>query len=294
MDGKSDNLETGSPSRIHTVPGPGKKQGYFELVDSLCRLDDEVFEEDLDDVLSRAAERGLSRFILGGLGPSGWSRQRELVRCNRGLAFSIGVHPWSVGRLPESLEECLTKMEVYFQHDIRPVALGEIGLDRGPNAVAEIHEQVRWLSGQLQFACTRNVPVILHVVRAHGALLEALNAQGVPERRGMVHGFQGPWEVAQAYLRIGMFLGFNGGLIRYGSTRTEDVVRRVPLEAVLLESDAPHQHPEKRAERNEPTAIFKVAEAIARIKGIEVDEVLAQASENARMLFGLDSGPSSP
>ena len=180
MDGKSDNLETGSPSRIHTVPGPGKEQGYFELVDSLCRLDDEVFEEDLDDVLSRAAERGLSRFMLGGLGPSGWSRQRELVRCNRGLAFSIGVHPWSVGRLPESLDECLTEMEVYFQQAIRPVALGEIGLDRGPNAVAEIHEQVRWLSGQLQFACTRNVPVILHVVRAHGALLEVLNAQAEP------------------------------------------------------------------------------------------------------------------
>ena len=259
------------------------------LIDSHCHLDQAPFATDLREVIAACQAEGIDGFILAGVEPAGWLRQRSLARTYPVLRYSVGVHPWALGRLDLDVSGVLERMARYLHEEPRPVAVGEIGLDKARRGLAPMSEQRVWLEAQLSWARRQSLPVILHVVRAHGAALEHLTAEGLPEPGGVVHGFHGSWETARSYLDMDLHLGFNGGLLRYGGPKMRKVIESMPLNRLLLESDSPDQHPTDSSQRNEPTSILTVAKVVAEIRQTDPRDVLKQASENARLLFGLDS-----
>ena len=163
------------------------------------------------------------------------------------------------------------------------VALGEVGLD----ATIELSrdEQHLILMPQLELAADLDKPVLLHSVRTHEDMLQLLKTTGV--KRGMVHAFSGSFEQGQQFFRKGFLLGV-GGIITYQRGRkTRDAVARLPIESLLLESDAPsmplwgHQ-----GEVNTPERLIDTAQTLARLRGCEVAEIIEQTARNAERLFG--------
>ena len=261
-----------------------------QFIDSHCHLDYPAFTRDLSDVLSRAHNAGVSQLIIAGVAPAGWARQKALAQRYAGIHYTIGIHPWSLNQLQLSLAQCLAIMTQYLEQSCPPLALGEVGLDRSKRCPTPLETQISWMTGQIDWAQAHGLPLVLHVVRAHGKAREILKSLD-HSAGGVVHGFHGSWEVARDYLDLGFYIGLNGGALRQNGQRMTEVIRRVPLDRLLLESDAPDQHLDGGGQRNEPSAIIRIAELVAAKRPEQpANEILIQAANNARRLFALDSG----
>jgi TatD DNase family protein len=194
------------------------------------------------------------------------ARTVELLHDPRVVA-AVGLHPWY---LSEDLDEALAFVDEACDRR-RVVAIGETGLDKGRRA-GPMGLQRRAFGRQLEIAAARRLPVILHVVRTHGACIAAARAAGV---RGMVHDFRGPTEVVRDWIDAGFFLSVSPG----GLGRTE-AIRAIPGERLLIETD------DEGHER-----LPGVCAEVARIRGVPVEDVATTTAANARRLFGFGSDP---
>jgi TatD DNase family protein len=265
------------------------------LVDAHCHLDFEAFDADRDEVLDRAAAVGVRAIVIPGVHPAQWARAAAIVR--RGhprvrLAMAVGWHPEHLARLdeltesersdgvrdesldpewfdPESLDpewfdpESLVARLVRAADEHRAVAIGECGLDRRVETRVSLERQRAVLDAHLEAAKRTGLPLVLHVVRRDGALLDALRPHA--PLRGMVHAFTGGPELAREYVALGLHLSFGGGLTRSNARRARDAAAVVPAERVLIETDAPDQTPHGASRpRNEPSFLPLVHDVLAR------------------------------
>jgi len=259
------------------------------FVDSHAHLDAPRFDGDREQVLARAAEAGVRQVVTVGSGLPSSRRTVTLARSCPGLFASVGLHPH---------EARLADPEMYtafheFARDERVVAIGEQGLDfYYDNSPREA--QRRSFREQLRLAIDVELPVILHV---RDALDEAwdiietewLDSRGRPRGIGGVfHCFSGDVDYARRCIEAGFLLGI-GGVVTFANAATlRDVVRNVPLEYLVLETDAPYLAPvPHRGGRNEPAYIPDIAHRVAKLKGLETNIVAEVTTLNARELFGL-------
>lgn len=250
------------------------------VIDSHCHLDDPRFETDADQVLLRARRAGVVAMVCAGFGPARWERQRKL---SAPVYLAFGMHPWEAART--DIEPYLQRLEQLLGG---AVALGEIGLDRSRRCPAGTRPaQERAFRLQLRLARTLDLPVVLHVVRAHGRALDVLGEEGVPESGGMVHSYTGSAELVPGYLELGLHLSFSGAVGRLG--QAQRVVRAVPEQRLLVETDAPDQTPPTLEGRNEPAYLVAVVDAVARLRGEPAQRVARASADNARRLFRLPS-----
>lgn len=235
------------------------------MIDSHCHLDDPRL--DAESAIERARQAGVERMVCVGFSPERWDRQLTL-----GVDLAFGLHPWAVEEV--ELEEHLPRLQELLE---RAVAVGEIGLDRArPRDTREPQEKA--FSRQLALARRRNLPVVLHIVRAHGRALEMLQQEGVPQAGGVAHSYCGSPEMVPRFLELGLFIGFTAGVARL--KRAEEVVRGVPLDRLLVETDCPDQSPE-------PADLVEVCRLVAELRGEEVEAVQRATADNARKLFHL-------
>jgi len=218
-----------------------------------------------------------------------------------GVYASVGLHPI---HLAEGIFKTkLDKEEIAFQTENesfdyesykalaqskKVVAIGEIGLDYyyRPKTKVKLGEfknrQKKVILEQLDLAEELNLPIIFHCRMAHSDLIEILKQNtGV---KGVVHCFTGNWEQAQRYLEMGFYIGFNGIVFRMA---LDEVIKNVPLNRVLIETDCPYLTPPPIEGRNEPVHVKYVAEKIAKIKGLSLEEIGEITSKNAKELFRL-------
>jgi len=252
--------------------------GPHGLVDALCHLDDDRLP-DPAAILERAARAGVTDVVTSTMDPRAPVRAlaHPAVRVHR----AYGMHPWALEESALAAQlEALT--ERLLGDDV--VALGECGLD----TVCEVPMalQKRALVEQLRLARVRERPVIFHLVRAHGALIAALDELGGPVR-GMVHGYSGSAEAALELCRRGLFVSFGGMVTRPAARRAREAARAVPLSRLLVESDAPDHPPVGFGEQSEPAAIGLVLDALSELRGEDRDALARASAENARRLFGL-------
>jgi TatD DNase family protein len=204
------------------------------------------------------------------------------------------VHPWVVARAgDEEMERMVRALEEMLAGArVRPVALGEMGLDRSPRLPADgLGRQERALRAQLAMARALDLPVVLHVLRAHEAALAVLRSDGLPARGGVVHSFSGSAELARAYLKLGLHLSFAGPITYENARKTREAARAVPAERLLVETDAPDQTPRARKPgRNEPAFLAEIVEALAHARGEDPAALARSTADNARRLFGLAPG----
>lgn len=257
------------------------------LFDTHCHLDFEAFARDRDRVVELARQAGIGPILLPGVAPSAWSDQAKVSRGVPDSYLAFGVHPFWVHEVaPDALDDMLSNLEAALSEH-GAVALGECGLDalvprRGG---ASLEVQVLVLERQLELAKQLGLPVIVHCVRAHGQLLGLLDRVGKLPGGGVLHAYSGSAELVDRYRTLGFFFGFGGAVTRPGFKRAQHALARVPLDRLLLETDAPDQPAVWRSGRNEPAELAKIADEIAKMRGVRLELLAKQTTLNAERLF---------
>lgn len=238
-------------------------------VDTHCHLDDPAYDEDRDAVVLRAERAGVRRVVVPGVDPASWDRARRCrERYPRLVRLAFGLHPWALRGLDAAARaRALDALPAAL--DDGAIAVGECGLDGriaregGPS----LEEQAVILSAQLDLARARGLPVILHAVRAHGALLTLLKARGGPVP-GVLHSYSGPAELLPELVRLGLYVSFGGQVTNPKATKVHKAVRLTPAARLLVESDGPDQPPFPRVSaRSEPADVARLAGVMAELRG---------------------------
>lgn len=253
-----------------------------EVADSHVHLDDSRFDGDRDGVLARARRAGVAVQIVPGVDAASWPRIEGLCASHRDLFPAYGLHPMY---LPQHQPGHLTALPQWLQRE-RTVAVGEIGLDfymEGLDAELQRH----YFQRQLELARDYELPVIVHARRALDEVTQSLRRIG--GLRGVVHSFSGSPEQARQLWRLGFHLGIGGPVTYERAQRLRRIVAQMPIEYLLLESDAPDQ-PDAgwRGLRNEPARIGAVLDCVAGLRGEDPAAIAAATTANVRRLFALD------
>ena len=203
--------------------------------DAHCHLADPRFDGTRADVLVRAGCAGVNFFMQGGVNPADWAKQIELADERWGLCF--GLHPWYVNDTDEAA--CLQALAQLEEILPKAVALGEVGLDKGPRLQPlRLDFQQEIMHRQLRLAVKHDKPIVLHIVRAHGPALEILRSEA-SSWRGIVHGFTGAKEVADQYIKLGLAVSVGGALLSDGFGKLKNALPHIPPQHLCVESDAP-------------------------------------------------------
>lgn len=255
------------------------------LVDTHSHIQSEEFNEDIDQVVERAKSAGVEKMIVvGGAGALSTNESGvQLAKRYPGLFATVGIHPHDAREVTrEDLDRLrgLTK-------DPKVVAVGETGLDfyydHSPRPV-----QMKLFTQFIHMACDVGLPLVVHDRDAHREVWEVIRTEGEGKVRGVIHCFTGDWGAAESFLDLGLYLSFTGIISFKNAGLLRDVIQRVPLDRIMVETDSPYLAPvPHRGKRNEPAYVRQVAEVIAQVKGITLDEVARTTSHNAQALFGI-------
>ncbi len=240
------------------------------LFDSHCHLNDVA---NLEYCLANASAQGINHFVVPGTQSKQWQEVSALTSSH--VSIALGTHPWFV--VDPVLEA--TELERTIKVN-RLSAIGEIGLDYYVNESKPRPErdiQQASFDNQLAIASQAHLPVIIHSVKAHNDIIAILKRY--PSVTGVIHAFNGSYELAQQYLNLGFSLGIGPILLRSKNTRV--TVGKIPLESLLIETDAPYM-----SNANNPLLnLIDVANTIASVKKITLQEVGLQTTQNAQSLF---------
>ena len=259
------------------------------MIDTHCHLNAREFDTDRDAVVAAAREAGVTTLILPSVEVSGFPAVRACCQRYPGCHPAYGIHPLYVGAAREddlyTLRQWL-RDEISGEHP--PVAVGEIGLDFFvPGHDASRQEQ--FFIEQLQIAAEFDLPVLLHVRRAVDQVLKCLRHSKV--RRGIAHAFNGSRQQAQAFIDLGFKLGFGGAMTWPRATRIRQLATELPLESIVLETDAPDMSPVwRQGQRNSPDQLPLIAATLADLTRLPPGRILEQTNANALAVIESLSG----
>ncbi|MGD8207428.1 MAG: TatD family hydrolase [Thiohalocapsa sp.] len=253
----------------------------MRLIDTHCHLDVAAFDADRDRVIADARAAGVTRIVVPAIDAAGWASLLALCAAERGLYPALGLHPLFIDRHRDADLDALERA----LGDHHPIAVGEIGLDFHDRS-ADRDRQRRLCTVQLALARDAGLPVLLHVRKAHEDMLRMLREAGV--RGGVAHAFNGSLQQAERYIDLGFKLGLGGMLTFERSTRLRRLARALPVESIVLETDAPDLTvASHRFERNSPAYLPEVLAALAEVRGADPAVVARQTTANAEALLGI-------
>ncbi|WP_294952641.1 TatD family hydrolase [uncultured Eubacterium sp.] len=253
---------------------------YTNIFDTHAHYDDEAFDDDRESLILSLKDRGVVGIVSCGCDIASTVANQNLSHSFDDFYFAAGFHPEN---LEDFSVEDLEKLEPFFA-DEKCVAVGEIGLDyHWMNSTKE--KQRELFVAQIELAKAKGLPVIVHDREAHGDTLDILKAT---KPSGVLHCFSGSVEMAREVIKLGMFLGFNGVATFKNARKIPEVIREIPLDRIVLETDCPYLAPEPhRGKRNDSSFIPFIAQRIGEILGISAQEVLDVTNKNARALYNL-------
>ena len=254
------------------------------MIDSHCHFDFAVFDEDRQAIWQRCQALGVQGLIVPGTQPKQWPIAQAISKQYAGIFTSCGLHPHFISdflaHYPAS--NLLPLMRDFIANN-SVVAIGECGLDKGIAIDKQTQEQ--FLEEQIALACELELPLILHVYGKHNAIQRLLNKYQ-PAQGGVIHAFSGSLDLAQYYWRMGFYLGVGGTITYPRANKTRQAIAQMPLEALLLETDAPDMPLDGfQGQRNSPERLPLIAQALADLKGISLEEVQQQTLLNTQALF---------
>ena len=252
------------------------------LFDSHAHLNDEAFDQDRPELLETFRDAGVGLVMNAGC---------SLASSREGIALAE-AYPWiycSVGTHPDTADEVNEEvLEVYRQMCSHPKvkAIGEIGLDYYYETIHR-DAQMRAFRMQMQLAEELDMPVIVHERDAHEDGMSIVKE--FPKVKGVFHCYSGSAEMARQLVDMGWYIGFTGVLTFKNARKAVETAASIPLERILLETDCPYMAPEPyRGKRNHPGYLPKMAEKLAQIRGIPVEEVIRATMENAKRLYRIE------
>lgn len=254
------------------------------LFDTHVHLNAEQYNEDLEEVLSRAKEAGVGRMVVVGFDRPTIERAMELVERYDFLYASVGWHPVDA---IDMKEEDLAWIEELSSHP-KVVALGEMGLDyHWDKSPKDVQKEV--FRKQIHLAKKVKLPIIIHNREATQDIVDILREEGAEEVGGIMHCFSGSPEIAQECVDMNFYISLGGPVTFKNAKKPKEVAQEIPLEKLLIETDCPYLAPHpNRGKRNEPAYVKLVAEQIAELKGISLEEVEKITTENANKLFNIN------
>lgn len=255
----------------------------MKLVDTHCHLDFPAFNEDRLAVLDRCRQQGIGQFIIPAVARSNWLTVLELCRQDVGLYPALGLHPVFTEQHQDS--DLLELEKLLVTHREQLVAVGEIGLDFYIQA-PDKEKQSALFDAQLQLARNADLPVILHVRKAHDQVLGFLKRVGV--KGGTAHAFNGSLQQAKKYIDLGFKLGFGGTLTYENANKIQALAKVIPLESIVLETDAPDMVvASHQGQRNSPEYLPEILQALSGLRNETLQQLAAQTTANARAIFSL-------
>jgi TatD DNase family protein len=254
------------------------------LIDTHAHLDSPKFDNDREEVIARALEAGIDTIVNIGFNRETIPSTMALAEKYPHIFAAVGWHPTDA--VDMRLEEDLAWIERLCSHP-KVVAIGEIGLDYyWDTSPKEIQHTV--FREQIRLARKLNKPIVIHNRDAHEDVVRLLKEENAEEVGGIMHCFSGSWETAKKCLDMNFYISFGGPVTFKNARVPKEVLERVPLDRILLETDAPYLAPHPyRGKRNESAYVRLVAEAAAEIKSITVEEIEKITSENGRRCLGL-------
>lgn len=256
------------------------------ITDSHAHLTYKGLREDIPGVLMRAAEAGVKTVITVGTDVEDSRAAVKAAREHEGVWAAVGVHPHDAGTLTRAAFDEVLKLA----SDPKVVAVGETGLDyfrdRSPRDL-----QMKWFKEHASAAREMGLPLIVHDRDAHGDVLKVIAEEAKKGLRGVMHCFSGDASFAGEVLKTGFLISIPGTVTYPGNDMLREVVKSVPLEKCMVETDCPFLSPQPvRKLKNEPAFVRHTVEEVARIKGLSVEDVARITTRAAAELFGLDLG----
>ncbi|ERN53515.1 TatD family hydrolase [Alkalihalophilus marmarensis] len=254
------------------------------LFDTHVHLNADQFEDDVEEVINRAKEAGVSEMVVVGFDEKTINRALELIEKYDMLYAAVGWHPVDAIDMKDEhlvwLEELAANPKV--------VALGEMGLDyHWDKSPKEVQKEV--FRKQIQLAKKVKLPIVIHNREADQDIVDILEEEKAEEVGGIMHCFGGSVEIAERCLKMNFYISLGGPVTFKNAKRPKEVAKHIPMDRLLIETDCPYLAPHPyRGKRNEPAYVKLVAEEIAGLKEVNVDEVANTTRENAKRLFGIN------
>lgn len=251
------------------------------IFESHAHYDDEAFDSDRSELLSQCQNQGIEYIVNVSASLGSVKSTLALAEKYPFIYAAVGIHPDEVGELNE---ENFAWLKEQCRHP-KAVAVGEIGLDYYWDK--ENHEtQKYWFRRQMDLAKELELPIIVHSREACADTLEEIKKAHTPKLKGVIHCFSYAPETAREYLEMGYYIGVGGVVTFKNAKKLKEVVKMLPPERILLETDCPYLAPvPNRGKRNSSLNLPYVAEAVAELKGMETEEVIRITNENARKLY---------
>jgi TatD DNase family protein len=251
------------------------------LIDTHAHLDDARFDGDRDAMIARAREAGVEHFVTIGCDLTTSRAAVELADRYPFIYATVGVHPHEAKQIGDSWYDDLRRLA---EHK-KVVAYGEIGLDYHYNHSPPKLQRERFRE-QITLARDLRLPIVVHTREAQDDTIAILKEENAADVGGVFHCFSGDAQLAKNALDLGFLLSFSGVITFQNATMLRDIVKTVPMDRILVETDSPYLTPAPhRGKRNEPAHVRLVAEKIAAIQGMTADQIAELTSQNARRVF---------
>lgn len=256
----------------------------MRIFDSHAHLDSKRFDEDRENLLADLPSLGVTGVLNASVNVENAKDVLALCETKDYLYAAVGIYPHETHKAkPEDLKE----LENLAAHP-KAVAIGEIGLDYyWDEAPKEV--QKKWFIDQLRLAKRLGLPVNIHCRDAHGDMIEILKDEQDGQLAGVMHSFSGSVEVMREYVKLGFFISLPGTVTFKNAKKVKEVAELVPLDRLLVETDAPYQTPTPfRGKRNDPSKVRFIILEIGRLRGMDPVEVGRITDENARRIYGIE------
>lgn len=253
--------------------------------------DPRIPDSEISQLLQKCSQKNISVFLQGGISPIDWERQRQLrLKFPKQFLLSFGLHPYFVAE--NDLAVCESAMDelAHMMNDC--TAIGETGLDfreqylQGDEDIQK-EKQITFFENHIALSKLTLKPLVLHIVRAHPEAIHVLRTWDPPACGGLVHAFNGSYEVADQYVKMGFLISIGGAVTFEKNSKLKLAVQKLPIHSLLLESDSPDQAPLGWTGLNDSTSLWQIADEIARIKGLTSEKVLETTTSNFKRLFKL-------
>ncbi len=254
------------------------------LFDSHAHLGDKQFAGDLHQVITRAGDNGVTHILNVGYDLEASRASVALAETHDNVFAAVGVHPHDAVTVSrETLDELKSLAE-----SKKVVALGEMGLDYYRNLSPKAVQQQAF-SDQINLARELHLPIIVHDREAHRETVDMLKSEGAEKVGGILHCFSGSWQMAKQCLEMGFYISLAGPVTFKNTHRPLEIAKMAPVDRLLVETDCPYLAPEpKRGKRNEPAYVRYIAEKIAEIKRISLEELAFITFNNTKAVLGIE------
>jgi len=259
----------------------------LRLVDSHCHLQDKAFKNDLDAVIHEAGEAGVRTFLVPGTSIDDSIAALDLAEKYKGVYAAAGIHPHDSSRVSSNWREELKSLTL----NKKAVAIGEIGLDYHYDfSPRDIQKEI--FRAQIEIAIETGLPMVIHTRKSMEDTFQILDETGGWKAGGVFHCFPGSLAEAEYVITKGFHISYTGVVTFKNSQNTREIVKKIPIEKLLLETDSPYMAPEPfRGKRCHPALLIHTARIISEIKNLPIEKIGETTSDNFARLFKLISGP---